>query len=887
MTPRPKLVELWVLRLALLCWPQPARDDVAEELRATFEARRARGGGPLDLLLEALDVAWAGIRARWTDGRGVRTPTSGGGRTHGPAVLGPLLAGALRGLGRSPGWTVLTGGVLFIGIATAVSVFAVVDVVAIRPLPYPESELLVRIGAERDGRPGLSTISAPDFRDIAAEVETLSAVAAGTPSMMSVASDASTPDLVRGGWVSGAFFEVLGVGPAEGRPLGVGDDVTSAPLTAVLSHRLAARLLGSGPHIDRTISIDGRMAVVVGVMPRDFHPPEGAHLGDTELWAPLAHAPLPVSERGLAFLDAVGLIKHGVPMPLVQQELSRIGEGLIEAHGKSSREFAALVARPLRDETVAGTRPLIALLLAAVGLVLSIAILNSANLTLLRVLDRMEDMRVRLALGASRIRLVSESVVEGMMVALVGGGAGIAVAALAVGAVAADPPVDLARIGEAAVDMRVASIALLLAVAAGILAGLLPALVVVRSVSVGRSYRGGRSQTRGTRLLRDAVVAGQVALGLVLAGGAALVGRSLAELRNVPIGLDATNLHAATLRIDGIGGDDFAPSVLEDLVSAALTAPGVAAAGLGSGSPYVPGGFVGYLEPDGIVTSDEDRVRGRVEFHRVGPAPLALLGVELLRGRDLAESDRQGSEPVVVITESVARAWWGDVDPLGRTVVLGGDGSFTPRRVVGIARTPRYRGPASTPEEHLWVPWSQMPPAPLDLLVRIDGEVAAERLVADVAEQIPGVAVRGVRSVQEELEARYVEPAFFAGLFAFFGAAALLFAVLGLYSTLAFVVRVRRNELGIRMVLGAARGRLVRGFVVRGAMVTAVGLGLGGLLAVSGARLTRSLLFGVGPWDPRSWAVAVLLLGGASILASGIPAWRAGRTDPAESLRAE
>lgn len=873
-----------IFRTALAFWPRSLRSEAAADLRPTFEARRSRGGGIRDLVQEGVDIAWSGVRARRAIAAGAGITSRPEGRMNGLVSIGRHAARSVR---RSPGWALTTGGILCIGVAAATSVFAVADAVLLRALPYPEADRLVRIGVEREGRPGLSTMSGPNFRDLESATSTLASVSAFSPSTMGVGAGGEPSQLVRGGWVSGDFFRTLGVPAAEGRVLGPGDDDAGAPLAVVLGSALAARTFGGRSPVGRTIRLDGRSAAVVGVMGPGFHPPEGAGLGDTELWAPLALAPLPTRERGLSFLDGVGRIGDGQTGASVSAELASIGEGLIETHGLPRRAFAGLAQRPLRSETLEGADATLSLLLAAVAFLLGIAGLNAANLVLLRMVDRADALRVRMALGASRGRVIAESTFESVLVAGVGGLLGLGLATVAVDAVVAWNPVDLPRLAEASVDLRVAVVSGVTALAVGVAAGLVPATVASRRKGVGTVRSPGSSADRRTSLLRDGVVVVQVALGLALAGSAALVGRSLASYRGVSVGLDAEHLHVATLRIDGIGGDDFDPATLDALLASALAEPSVIDAGLGSGSPYVPGGMVGYLEPEGIEVSDEDRMRGRVEIHRVSADGLALLGIPLLRGRDLSSSDRGESEAVVVVSEAAARAWWDGEDPLGRRVVIGGDGTATPRRVVGVASDPRYRGPGLEAEEHIWIPWSQVPLAPLDLRVRVQAGADADQAIASAVRAVPGVSVRGVRSVSEELARRYVEPTFFALLFGAFAAAALAFSGAGLYATLSHTVRRRRGELGIRMALGADRERLIRGVIARAAAVTGLGLVLGGMVAAAGIRLAESFLFGVTSGDPGSWgfAVAVLLIVG--LVAGGLPAWRAGATDPAASLRAD
>jgi len=878
-------IEAAALALALATWPREARAEVEAGIRATVADRRSEGAGFGGVLLESVDIAWAGVRARWNSVG--RHPARTDRREGTMGEIGTVLRHAARGLRRSPRWALMVGGVLGVGIAASASVFAVVDAVAIRPLPYPDAEALVRIGATREGRLGLSTLSGPNFTDLVDDASQFAALTAFSPSTMSVAVQGRTAELRRGGWVSGRFFDVLGVPPRDGRTLASGDDRADAPLTAVVSSRLAAQLFGEADAVGRSLEIDGRAASVVGVMPPDFQPPEGATLGGTELWAPLAHAPLPVEQRGLAFLDAIGRLAAGATLESAGAEMAAGGRGLIEAHGLSPRAFTGVEIRPLRAETVGETGPLLTLLLTAVGLVLGIAALNAANLVLLRVLDRADSLRVQIALGASRRRVAAESATQGGLVAVLGGVAGTALAFLAVQAVATARPVQLARLGEAAVNGRVIVVALGAALVVGVLAGLVPALVALRRPGLGSARSGARVTGRGSRLMRDGVVLAQVALGLALAGSAVLVARSLASLRNVPIGFEVEDLHVATLRIDGIGGESFDERLLDALEDAAAAHPGVVASGLGSGSPYVPGGFVGYLDPEGVDISDEQRMRGRVEFHRASGGALGLIGVPLLQGRDLADSDRADSEPVVVVSESVARAWWQGQDPLGRYVVLGGDGSFTPRRVVGVAATPRYRGPGVDPEEHVWIPWRQMPAAPMDLRVRTRAGFVPSQLFSAVVDEVVGVEVRGVRTVDEELSRRFVEPAFFTLVFGFFAGTATLFAGVGLFSTLAFAVRSRRAELGVRLALGAGRARIARAVLLRGMTVAALGVLCGLGLAAVGARLTAALLFGVEPGDALAWSGAATLMLLTALVACGVPAWRAGRTQPVDVLRAE
>ncbi len=797
---------------------------------------------------------------------------------------------AVRSAGRSPGWAGLVAGVLGVGLGATVAVVAVVDTVALRPLPYPDSDELVRIGVEREGRPGFGTISHPNYLDLASATRTLASTSAFTAFTMG-ARTGDTSELVRGGWVTGGFFETLGVGAAEGRVLASADDDPGAPLAVVASAAFATRRFGEGSAIGRSIEIDGSIGTIVGVMPASFVPPEGARMADTELWAPLAHAPLPVLERDLAFLEMAGRRVPDASQAAVEREAASIGAALVETHSLDPRAFAGLTVGTLREATLGDVGRTLGILTVSVLLLLAIAVLNASNLVLLRAFDRVDALRIRVSLGATRVRVVAESVAESVFIAAAGGLLGLAAASVAVEWVAASRPVALPRLIEATVDLRVAAFGVGVSVLAGALAGLVPAMVAVRrsgrdGTALGGTARGLTSRGgRGARRLRDGVVVAQIALGLALAGTATLLGRSLLEMRRVPIGLDSEGLYVATLRIAGIGGDDFDPAVLRTLVNETRRQPGVVAAELGSGSPYTPGGRVGYIEPEGVEVSREDRIQARIEFHRVGGGTLEMLGIPVLSGRSLSATDRADSEPVVVVSRSVAEAWFGTASPLGRRLVVGGDGTFTPRTVVGVASNPRYRGPRGEVEQHVWIPYEQMYGQALDLRVRMSDAGSADRAIAAAAGAVPGVELRGVRSVSAQLEESYLESTFFALLFGFFAIGAVLFAVVGLYSTLAQNIRSRRRELGIRMALGAGTRRIVRDVLRHGAGITILGIVAGSGLALVASRLASTLLFGVAPGDGRAWAAAVATLLITGVAASGLPAWRAGRTDPTRSLR--
>lgn len=782
----------------------------------------------------------------------------------------------------------MVGGVFALGLGAATTVFTVVDGVSLRPLPYSDPEALVRIGAAREGRPGPGSLSGPNFRDIVEQTAGLAAAAASTPASMGISVDGSPDQLVRGGWVSGAFFSTLGRPPLEGRALADADDRSGAARVVVISHAFRVAEFGDDSPIGRSISIEGRPATVVGVMGPDFFPPEATNLEGTQLWVPLAHAPLPTGERGLAFLDVVGRLAPQVGVERLEAELAAVAEGLIAAHALPPRGFNGLIVRPLRAETLGGARPTLAMLMGAVSLLLAITCLNIGNLVVLRTIDGAAALRVRLSLGASRRRVVAEAATEIVVLAVVGGLAGLWVARLVIQAIVRAAPIDLPRLAEVAVDGRVAVVALFVSVLIGLVVGLLPALrLVTRRGGLQRSVRAATGSVRAARV-RDALVMIQVSMGLALVIGAGLLTRSLVRMHAVEAGFDARGLAVATLRLDGIGGPDFDPTILHRLRDGAAALTGVTEASFTSGSPYMPGGMRGYAEPEGTSLPADRLDPSAIEFHRSSPRHLENLGLRLREGRFLSDADRSEAPAVVVISESVAAALWPGRSALGERLILGGDGTFTPREVVGVVANPRYRGPALEPEQHIWMPYTQVPLAPLDLVIRTaDGAAPAAELAA-LFDSFGGAAtMRSLRSVPEAAARRFTEPTFFTTVLGAFALLASGLSAIGLYGTLSHAVRTRRREFGVRLALGAHGRLLTRAVIRHGAAVTLFGVFGGLLLALMGVRLVDSRLFGVSAMDPATWIGASAILLCAGLLASWLPSRFAGRVSPISCLDAD
>lgn len=893
----PRGWELLLFRLCMRAYPRDLREANADGMCQTFEDRRLALGhsgarGLADTLLECGDVLKEGVRARCAKRLGFRW-ASGGSHGEGRGHMGDWLSGfvsVLRILGRRPAWTFLVIATLGAGIGATTAVYSVVDGVALRSLPYESPDELIRIGGVREGRPGLSSVSGPNFRDLEGAATRLSQVAASTPSSIAVGGRDGPADQVRGGYVSGQFFTLLGVRPAQGRVLIPADDQPGASPVAVLSHALWRERFDSTA-VGTVITLDGQQVTVVGVMPADFHPPEGVHLGATLLWLPLVHAPLPVDERRLSFLDVLGRVGPGATPEQVEAELRTVGNGLRETHHLSGRQFSTFTSAPLAAETIGDAGSTLVLLFGAVALLLLVACTNVANLIFVRTLDRWEEIAVRVSLGAGRGRIVRDLVMESLVLALAGGFLGVALAYLGVTALKRTAPIDLPRLQEVAVDGRVLVFAVGVSGLVGLLVGLSPALRAVRGgalagvAGVGRGASGPRWQGRA----RDGLVVAQVALGLILLIGSGLLINSLVHLHRVDVGFDTGGLYVLSVRLesDEAGGPGASTHVHDALLAAVADVPGVTDASVTTGAPFTSGGWTVYVQPEGRDLPEEELMSAHIGLHQVSGGHLSMLGVTMVAGREILATDGPGGEPVVVISEGLARRYWPDGDAVGARLVVGGDGTFTKRTVVGVAASVLYAGPASGDEQHVYLPYRQFAPGAVDLMIRVqrmNAEIVSS-LRSAVHQAAPGASIRRFEAVDAAMARYFVEPGFYAWLLTAFAAIALLLAVGGLYGTLSFAVSRRRREFGIRLALGAAGSELERLVVARGLFITALGLVLGVVGSVAASRVLGGYLFQVSGTDAPTYGAVCLAFLTVAALASWMPARKAGSTEPVESLR--
>jgi predicted permease len=794
---------------------------------------------------------------------------------------------ALRGFRRAPAFAAGVVLVLALGIGMATAVAAVADAVLRRPLPVRDQDALALLWTYHDPAVEL-TPTIDDVRAFARETRALRAVAAAAHfgANAQPLSDGDRPLVLRRGMVSGNYFEVLGARAALGRLLRPDDELQGAPHVLVLSHGAWRRHFGGDPRVvgRRLVEPYSRdVYTVVGVAPPGLDYPVGA-----DYWMPLW------AGNGLQEVFVVGRLAPGATRPAAAAELLAVARRLAP-----HRNLTGATAVPFRDAIVGDVRPALVVLTAAVALLLLIACVNVGSLLLVRAAARAREFAVRRAIGARPGDVVRQLAVESALLGLAGGAAGLACAeglrrAFVALAPAELPRLDVVRLGGAPLGLALAT-----TLGVVLVVGLFPGLAGARAApaaTLRRDVRSGRGSRRG-RAVRRGLVGAQVALAVVMLAGAGLLGRSLARLERLDLGYAAERLAIVSVSWNAAAErDDAERRVWGGRVVEALGAvPGVRAA-----TPILVPPFVGAnvwrvrFAAEGQSRADREAAP-YLPVEVGGPDYFRTFAMPLVRGRGFTEGDRATAPKVVVVTEAAARRLWPGADPLGRRVrVLPPPGASEPdghgdwRTVVGVVRDARFRALREpTPTVHL--PWQQFDGWQGVFAVRAAGDPAAvagavRRAVRGVDPQLDAY---GVQAMDELLGRPLAQPRLTTLLLSGFSAAALLLAAVGLYGAVSALVGERTRELGVRMALGAAPGRVRRG-VLLGALAVVGGGTVAGLAgALAGARLLGALLYEVRPTDPATLAGVCLLLTGVGLAAAYVPARRATRIDPARALRAE
>jgi putative ABC transport system permease protein len=795
---------------------------------------------------------------------------------------------AWRSLRRQPAFALLAIGTLALGIGANAAIFSAVNAVLLRPLDYRQPDRIVALANQwqKTGRRG--TVSAPDFHDWHDSTTSFAAMAYYTYSLdfeTSVKVD-GVADYGAVVLVTPEFFDVFGVDALAGRTIARTATPADAP-AAVLSHEFWLRRFGGAPSaIGRTVSFGERAVTIIGVMPPGFGFP-----GHTDIWYYPAGTP-ETSSRSAHNYRVVARLKDDVSVDQAQAELSSLAARLSAAYPATNEGKGAAVV-PLREQLVGDTRPTLYLLFGAVALVLLIACANVANLLLARATGRTSELAVRAALGAGRGRIVSQLMIESLLLAAISAAAGLALARWGVSAFVALAPAGLPRAAEIGIDARVLGFTLVAAVAASLLFGVLPAVHASR-VDLNASLRqGGRGAAgSGGARFRGALVVAEVALAVALVVGASLLVRSFVALGRVELGYSSERVLVVQTAVPArdLESARRATNTYGALLSRLSALPGVSAVagirGLPGTAMHSNGGY--WLEggpgPEVVGVTAPQAV-----FTVVTPNYFRTMTIPVSRGRDFADGDGYEGTPVAIVNEALARQAFPGVDPIGRKIMCGLD-SLRFMTIVGVVGNVREYDPSLAPLPELYMPYRQHPGygASLTLVARTSGEpmTLANAFRETIRTADPDVPVRAT-TMTETLAASVATPRFRTLLVGTFAALALALAIAGVYGVMAYAVSRRTAEIGVRMAMGAASADILRLVIGQGVRLAAAGIVLGSAMAYGLAQLLRGMLFAVAPADPIVFLAvpAALLLTAAA--ATAIPALRAARVDPMSALRAD
>ena len=811
---------------------------------------------------------------------------------------------AVRNLLKSPGFTAVAAITLTIGIGANTAIFSIIDTVLLRPLPYRNPGQLVRL-YETEAAPGRYPFAGPDFVDWKAQNKTFQDMTLLGWQRDFNLSGEGQPDHVLGVPTEANFFSLLGVGPLLGRTWAPGEDQPGKDQVVILSYGLwRSRFAGDPGAIGRTIELNSEKHTIVGVMPASFRYPSRA-----QLWVPLDMDAKGLGTRGSHWAGAIGRLKPGVAFPTALADLKLIAQRLEQTYPDSNDKVGA-TAVPLHDDLVGDSRGSLLMMLSAVGLVLLIACANVANLLLSRASARQKEMAVRSALGAARARLLRQLLTESLLLSLLGGALGVLAAW---GIVALFSRARLTGIPQFAIiqlNGEVLAFTFALAVATGVLFGIVPAL---RTSRLHEELKGGAgsaiSPGRRRRSTSNVLVAAEMALSLLLLVSAGLLLKDFARLRNLDIGVRPEGVWTAAVRLPEASykTDRQKYAFSQALLERSARIAGVDAAAIGDHLP-LEGGSNYYITLRGQTSQKSNRL---VERNAVSPGYFRAMGVRLLQGRlftpedadqTLALEERwqrltegggrlppdQANAMVspTVINESMARFFWPNQNPLGQMFSQGSDhGPW--RQVIGVVNDVRQTGLTHKPAPEAHDPFdggsrlflvlhTSLPPSSLTPQVR--------RALAQIDSSLP---LFSVRTMDQVIADNAQGQQFFSLLVGSFAALAMVLAAVGIYGVLSYAVTERTREIGIRMALGASRGRVLGEVMREGMLLVAIGLVAGMAGAFASGRILASFLHEVTPADPTILVLTAGLLAVVALVACYLPARRAARLDPMAALRYE
>jgi len=818
----------------------------------------------------------------------------GGGRaTTMIGDLGQDLRYGLRMLLRSPAFTSIAVLALALGIGANTAIFSVVNAVLLQPLPFRNPDQLVIIweNATHLGFPK-NTPSPANFLDWQRQSTVFSGMAAMAPKNFNL-TGSGEPERLDGRRVSANLFDVLGVQPRLGRGFLPQDDTPGAHVV-LLSNGLWQRRFGADPRvIGQPVNLNGESCTVIGVMPPGIQLP-GFDNWQDQLWVPLAFSSEEAAQRGNHFLEVIARRKPGVALQQARAEMDTVAAQLAKQYPEENLRIGAVVNQ-LRDEFVGDIRPALLVLLGAVGFVLLIACANVANLLLARAAARQKEIALRLALGANRSRLTRQFLTESMLLALLGGAAGLFLAFVGLDVLKHFIPDGISQADSIMIDARVLGFTAIIAIATGFVFGLAPALQASRFSLNETLKEGGRDAAGGGKgaRVRDLLVIAEVAVSFVLLIGAGLLINSFVHLRNLDPGFRPDHLLTAKIEMSELKYPDREHRLpfLDEILRRVRALPGVQSAAIAGNLPLTYNGDSMYIGVEGVPDPPPDQQMD-VIYRAVGPGYFNTMQIPLLQGRDFNDQDTTAETSYkVIVSEKLAQHFWPGKNPIGKRLKSGSTTAEGPwREVVGVVKDVRQNDFIAPPKMQMYLSYRQLKAlAPNALVVRttIDPLSLAGELRNAVWAVDKDQPVSNIDSMEHIVAGAVARQRFTALLLGIFATVALLLAAVGIYGVLSYSVAQRTREIGIRMALGAQRSEVLRMTVMQGLKLVGLGLVLGLGAAFLLTRVMVSLLFGTSTTDPLTFFGISLLLLAVALLASFIPALRATRVDPMIALRAQ
>jgi putative ABC transport system permease protein len=800
---------------------------------------------------------------------------------------------ALRMLAKSPAFTAVAVVTLALGIGANSAIFSVVDTVLLRPLPFPHPDQLVMIWGTFTREPeARETDSFPDFYDYRAQNRSFTAMAAYASAWTFLTGRGEAQEL-NGVAVAGDFFETLGVAPVLGRGFRAEEARADAPDTAVLGYGFWRRAFAGDPAIvGQQITMAGRGYTVLGVMPPGWKFPVEEEASDFIM--PLERLlPNEVSHRGERYLRLIGRTRAGVSVKQAESEMKAIAADLAQQFPDTNTDRSVTIV-PLLQDIVGKVRPALLVLLGAVALVLLIACANVANLLLARAVARSREIGIRIALGASRVQIVRQLLMESLLLALLGGAAGLLLAWWSVDLLSAFGPRNVPRLSEIHIHAGVVAFTFALAILSTLLFGLSPALQISRGNLTDALQQGAKGSTGGSHgpRVRAFLVISQVSLSVLLLTAAGLLLRSFLNLQATNLGFDPARLLVLDQNLPRANYSEAEKqrAFYQQLLPKLAALPGVESVG---GAHPLP--FSGN-DNDSSFRLENEPERGPgthpdASHVIVTPDYFRTMRVALRVGREFSERDNESAPRVAIVNQTFVRRFVRNGEPIGQRILVDRAGSPPDAlKIIGVVADAKQNEIGRPTPPEMYQPFAQASRRRLWLVFRtgtenLSGVQSAVRRV--IHEQDAGVYVGNLQPMQALIGKTLAQPKFNMLLLGVFAAVAMMLAAIGIYGVIAYSVTQRTREIGIRMALGAQRTQML-GMVLRQSLtVVLLGLGIGLLAAVAATRLLGSMLYGVGANDLFTYAAVVFLLGAAALLASYIPARRAMKVDPMIALRYE